>query len=34
MIKNPTNIDVYLNFNGIQVLVKAGETVKIKRINI
>lgn len=34
MIKNPTNIDVYLNFNGMQVLVKAGETVKIKRIHI
>lgn len=34
IIKNPTNIDVYLNFNGIKVLVKAGETVKIKKVNI
>lgn len=33
-IKNPTCIDVYLNFNGVKVLVKAGETVKIKSVNI
>lgn len=29
IIKNPTTTDIYLNFNGLKVLVKAGETVKI-----
>jgi len=34
IITNLTNIDVYMNFNGVRVVVKAGETIKIKAINI